>query len=124
MKDEFANRTSSFIPYPSYFLPVVPDGVEPSFPGCRLGVVAVGPRDRYEWSHRDSHPDFHPAEVASSCWTMTPRGGRRGTRTHKRRWPPPVFKTGSSSGRMTSVVKLRRLESNQHEDVQSDSSYR
>jgi len=25
---------------------------------------------------------------------------------------------------MTSVVKLRRLESNQHEDVQSDSSYR
>ncbi len=26
--------------------------------------------------------------------------------------PPPVFKTGSSSGRMTSVVKLRELESN------------
>ena len=38
--------------------------------------------------------------------------------------PPPVFKTGSSSGRMASVVKLRRLESNQHEDVQSVSSYR
>lgn len=44
---------------------------------------------------------------------MTPRGGSRGTRTHKRCWPPPVFKTGSSSGRMASVVKLRGSESNQ-----------
>ena len=41
--------------------------------------------------------------------------GSRGTRTHKRAVPPPVFKTGSSSGRMTSVraSKLRGLESNQ-----------
>ena len=41
--------------------------------------------------------------------------GRRGTRTPKRLAPPPVFKTGSSSGRMPSVVfhKLRGLESNQ-----------
>ena len=38
--------------------------------------------------------------------------------------PSPVFKTGSSSGRMASIVKLRRLESNQHEDLQSVSSYR
>ena len=38
--------------------------------------------------------------------------------------PPPVFKTGSSSGRMASIVKLRRLESNQHEDLQSVSSCR
>ena len=53
-----------------------------------------------------------------------PQSGSRGTRTHKRHWPPPVFKTGSSSGRMASVFELRRLESNQHEDVQSVSSYR
>jgi hypothetical protein len=33
--------------------------------------------------------------------------------------PPPVFKTGSSSSRITSVLKLRGLESNQHQDVQS-----
>ena len=41
--------------------------------------------------------------------------GSRGTRTHKRSVPSPVFKTGSSSGRMTSVhsIKLRGLESNQ-----------
>ena len=30
--------------------------------------------------------------------------GSRETRTHKRLAPPPVFKTGSSSGRMTSVT--------------------
>ncbi len=38
--------------------------------------------------------------------------------------PSPVFRTGSSSGRMASIVKLRRLESNQHEDLQRVSSYR
>ena len=30
--------------------------------------------------------------------------GSRETRTHKRLLPPPVFKTGSSSGRMTSIT--------------------
>ena len=35
---------------------------------------------------------------------------------------PPVFKTGSSSGRMTSLLKLRELESDQHLDVQSVAS--
>src|SRR5437867_4616618 len=27
-------------------VPVIPDGLEPSLPGCRPGVVAAGPRDR------------------------------------------------------------------------------
>ena len=36
--------------------------------------------------------------------------------------PAPVFETGSSSGRMTSVCKFRGLESNQHRDVQSGPS--
>ena len=46
---------------------------------------------------------------------VSSNSGSRGTRTHKRSVPSPVFKTGSSSGRMTSVhsIKLRGLESNQ-----------
>src|SRR5262249_54343772 len=28
------------------FYSVIPDGLEPSLPGCRPGVVAAGPRDR------------------------------------------------------------------------------
>jgi hypothetical protein len=52
---------------------IVPDGVEPSFPVCRTGVVAVGPRDRaFKWTHWESHPDFKLAELVSSCWTMSP----------------------------------------------------
>jgi hypothetical protein len=78
---------------------VVPDGLEPPLPGCRPGVVAAGPRD-------------------CVC-----RSGSRGTRTHNG-VTAPVFETGSSSGRMTSVFKLRGLESNQHQNVQSVPSYR
>ena len=26
-----------------------------------------------KWSHRESHPDLQRAELASSCWTMTPK---------------------------------------------------
>ncbi len=80
-----------------------------------------------KWSHRESHSDFWLAEPASSCWTMTPNAEAVGLEPTSGCSPPPVFKTGSSSGRMTSVAvyqKLRRLESNQHEDVQSVSSYR
>ncbi len=51
---------------------VVPDGVEPSFPVCKTGVVAVGPRD-CKWTHWESHPDFKRAELVSSCWTMSPK---------------------------------------------------
>ena len=119
---------------------VIPDGIEPSFPGCEPSVVAVGPRDGvFQWTHPESHRDLRLATPASSCWTMSPcserrfarkhapkdlnpdqlvwnqscchytRGvccfsGSRETRTHKRFAPPPVFKTGSSSGRMTSVL--------------------
>ncbi len=75
------------LPVGVHGLQVVPDGVEPSFPGCRPGVVAVGPRDRvwlsFQWSHRESHPDLQRAMLASSCWTMTPISGSRGARTHK-----------------------------------------
>ena len=42
----------------------------------------------FQWSHRESHPDLQRAELASSCWTMTPMSRHKrkpcGTRTHKR----------------------------------------
>ena len=38
--------------------------------------------------------------------------------------PPPAFKAGSSSGPMASVVTLRGLDLNQHDDVQSVASCR
>src|SRR3989304_6549838 len=100
MKDEVGKFTTIFLPrafilHNSSFIihpfPVVPDGVEPSFPGCRPGVVAVGPRDRHEWSHRGLHPDCRVADPASSCWTMTPTSGSRGTRTHKRLFAATCF---------------------------------
>ena len=81
----------------------------------------------FKWSDRESHPDLQRAELASSCWTMTPMrfsAEAVGLEPTSGSQPPPVFKTGSSSGRMASVVKLRRLELNQHDDVQSVSSYR
>ncbi len=40
---------------------------------------------------------------------MATLSGSRGTRTHKRLTPPPVFRTGSSSGRMTSVCLQSRI---------------
>ena len=112
----------------AYRAEVVPDGVEPSFPGCGPRVVAVGPRDRVSQVESpgvapespachagvfllDHDPNVFSAEAVG----LEPTSGSR---------PPPVFRTGSSSGRMASIVKLRRLELNQHEDVQSVSSYR
>jgi hypothetical protein len=64
----------------------------------------------------------------SSCWTMSPNVRRQraeavGLEPTSGMFPPPVFKTGSSSGRMTSVIcKLRELESNQRLRVQSPAS--
>ena len=52
---------------------VVPDGVEPSFPVCRTGVVAVGPRDRALSGLTGNRTQiFKLAELVSSCWTMSP----------------------------------------------------
>ena len=46
------------------------------------------------------------AEPVSSCWTMSPLQSKRkpwDSNPQAAQVPPPVFKTGSSSGRMTSV---------------------
>ena len=57
---------------------VVPDGIEPSFPGCEPSVVAVGPRDCVvKWTHPESHRDLRLATPASSCWTMSPSCERK-----------------------------------------------
>jgi hypothetical protein len=54
---------------------VVPDGVEPSLPGCEPGVVPLDHGTVYlfvQWTHRELHSDFRRAEPTSSCWTMSP----------------------------------------------------
>ena len=86
---------------------VVPDGIEPSFPGCEPSVVAVGPRDYVrKWTHPELHRDLWHATPASSCWTMSPSYGAEAVRLELTNdfSSPPVFKTGSSSSRMTSVL--------------------
>ena len=123
---------------------VVPDGVEPSFPGCGPSVVAVGPRDRVFQVESpgvapgspacdagvvllDHDPMFFQAEAvgleptsgisAAACFpsrflTSSDDFRYRLTKAEAVRLeltsgssPPPVFKTGSSSGRMASVVQ-------------------
>ncbi len=94
---------------------LIPDGLEPSLPGCKPGVVAAEPRDRRQsnslkWTHRESHPDPRHARPASSSWTMSPRviprrishgtgnlsdSGSRGTRTHNGVSSVPAFEAGS-----------------------------
>ena len=66
----------------------------------------------FQWTYRELHPNLPRARPVSSCWTISPsfRSGSRETRTHKRLLPPPVFKTGSSSGRMTSKVAVVGIE--------------
>ena len=96
-----------------------------------------------KWTHRESHPNPRFAGPMSSCWTMSPScfsspSGSRGTRTHKRDAPAACFQpdlatavrlhpryrsaANLASGRMTSVVKLRELESNQRLRGQSPAS--
>src|SRR5579863_8592472 len=40
------SRTAQPLAYLGCFLQMIPDGLEPSLPGCRPGVFAAGPRDR------------------------------------------------------------------------------
>ena len=92
---------------------MIPDGLGPSLPGCRPGVFAAGPRDRVAWNVDSPGiaPESPVCRTGVFLLDHEPVSGSRGTRTHKG-ITPPVFKTGSSSGRMTSV-ELRGLESNQ-----------
>ena len=60
---------------------MIPDGLEPSFSGCKPGVVAAGPRD---------HDRLLKAEAVRLELTSE-------------MYSPPVFETGSSTSRMTSM---------------------
>ena len=64
-----------------------------------------------KWTHWDLHPDFRLAELASSCWTMSPYGSRAEAvrlELTSGQVPPPVFETGSSSSRITSVLSCAK----------------
>ena len=52
---------------------VVPDGIEPSFPGCGPSVVAIGPRDRIvKVESPGVAPGFPACDAGVFLWTMTP----------------------------------------------------
>ena len=72
-----------------------PLGIAPRFPACGAGVVLL-----------DHDPKAEAVGVEPTSGTM----------------PPPAFQAGSSTIRMASVSKLRELELNQHDDVQSVAS--
>ena len=88
---------------------MVPDGLEPSFSGCKPGVVAAGPRDQIESGLTGTRT--RPAQIewgwhatpASSCWTMSPSCKAEAVGLEPTTvFTAPVFKTGPSSSRVTS----------------------
>jgi hypothetical protein len=95
---------------------VIPDGLEPSFPGCRPGVVAAGPRD-YLVSERVHELAAPLGRLSLLSWAS----GSRGTRTHNPRLADTCFRDRPlirpddflfESPNFT-FTKLRGLESNQ-----------
>ena len=104
-----------------------PPGVAPGFPACDTSVLLLddepipSPKVRVgDLRVKHAPKDLNPDQLGwnQSCYRYTRdthliASGSRETRTHKSRSRPPVFKTGSSSGRMASDCKLRELESNQ-----------
>ena len=97
---------------------VDPLGVAPRFPVCGTGVFLLDDEPDTVWkvhvcdpSSRHAPKDSNPDQLGwnQSCCQLhqgrTVLSGRRGTRTPKRLAPPPVFKTGSSSGRMPSTCQ-------------------
>ena len=84
-------------------------------------LFAASPQDHIvvvQWTHRELHLGLRDATPASSYWTMSPFSGLLPAEAVRLELTselasPPVFKTGSSSSRMTSVLRLRKLESNQ-----------
>jgi hypothetical protein len=93
MKDEGGRMNPALlILHPSAFIlpPVVPDGIEPPLPGCRPGVVAVGPRDQNQTTQVDSPgiaPGFPTCEAGVFLLDDEPdqrmkhEGGRMGQRS-------------------------------------------
>ena len=69
---------------------------------------------RIKWSHRESHSDLQRAELASSCWTMTPKAEAVGFEPTSDMMPSPAFQAGSSPVRMTSIAKGGSRETRTH----------
>jgi hypothetical protein len=70
----------------------------------------MSPFRERRFARKHAPKDLNPDQLGwnQSCYRYTrdthlSNSGSRETRTHKSRWRPPVFKTGSSSGRMASV---------------------
>ena len=45
----------------------------------------------FQWTHWESNPDFQPAELVSSLWTMSPEVERRGIEPRLPGCKPSVF---------------------------------
>ncbi len=45
----------------------------------------------FKWTHWESNPDFQPAELVSSLWTMSPEVERRGIEPRLPGCKPSVF---------------------------------
>ena len=94
----------------AYLGQIVPDGIEPPLPGCRPGVVAAGPRDQNQTAQMDSPrvaPGFPTCEAGVFLLDdepdRAPKRKPRDSNSQSRSVGTPVFGTGSSSSRMTSV---------------------
>src|SRR5579862_9336582 len=74
---------------------MIPDGLEPSLPGCRPGVFAAGPRDRKALKVDPSGiaPESPVCRTGVFLLDHEPMfvSGSRGTRTHKRVSPATCF---------------------------------
>ncbi len=94
---------------PPGILRVVPDGIEPSLSGCKPEVV---PLDHGTGLYSVDSPGIAPESPACGAGVfllddepvVAPEAEAVGLEPTSGAWPPPVFKTGSSSGRMTSVI--------------------
>ena len=98
---------------------MIPDGLEPSLPGCRPGVVAAGPRDRRSSrggnrTHNLS-PGSRPGRFANLRTRLSSCGGR--IRTGVERLMRPCWKPDSSplrsdqgESRTPTPVTARRSE--------------
>src|SRR5262249_45110914 len=60
-------------------------GVEPRTPRSKRGMISLSPSGR-KWTCRDLNPDFQPAELVSSPWTIGPLSMDR--RRFELRFPP------------------------------------
>ena len=97
MQSKIQNRKSA--------IPIIPDGLEPSFSGCKPGVVATGPRDQIESGLTGTRTRRVQIEKRLACDASIfllddesfMSSGSRGTRTHNGFHSSPVFNRCSTT---------------------------